>query len=116
MQLHCITVIINPRCIGIVVLCVCVSVYYQANCYIPGLYVENKVPLGFLWNFQHNNIHCVDSFKTLCSIVMVTFADHHCLLRFLMSSHFKTTIVNNSFSPVTLYKFTLQSNSSQPSF
>ena len=32
----------------IVILYVC----YQASCHIPGLYIENKVPLGFLWNFQ----------------------------------------------------------------
>ena len=34
--------------------CVCLSVCYG---YIPHLYVENKVPLGFLWCFQ--DMHCV---------------------------------------------------------
>ena len=33
---------------------VSVSVCYRTSCYIhvPCLYVENKVPLGFLWHFQ----------------------------------------------------------------
>ena len=34
--------------------CVCVL---RTSCYIPRLYVENKVPLGFLWRFQ--DTHCV---------------------------------------------------------
>ena len=41
---------------GIVVVCVCVCV--SVTCYIPHLYVENKVPLGFSWRFQ--DMHCVD--------------------------------------------------------
>jgi hypothetical protein len=54
------TLVINPqrmRKVTVVVLCVCVclsvylSVCYQATCYIPGLYVENKVLLGFIWHF-----------------------------------------------------------------
>ena len=36
--------------------CVC----YHASCYIPRLYIEHKVPLGFLWRFQHNIMYCVD--------------------------------------------------------
>ena len=50
--IHCIDdLICNPRCMregygsG---LCVFVSVYYRASCYIPHLYVESLVPLGFL--------------------------------------------------------------------
>jgi hypothetical protein len=39
-------------------MCVCVSVCYQANCHILGLYIEKKVLLGFSWPFQHT--HCVD--------------------------------------------------------
>ena len=35
-------------------MCVC----YYASCYIPCLYVENMVLLGFSWHFQH--MHCVD--------------------------------------------------------
>ena len=31
---------------------VCVSVCYRASYYIPRLYIENKMPLGFLWRFQ----------------------------------------------------------------
>jgi hypothetical protein len=38
----------------VVVLCVC----YQADCRILGLYFENKVPLGFSWQFQF--MICVD--------------------------------------------------------
>jgi hypothetical protein len=47
----------GSRCVCVCV-CVCLSVYYQANCHILGLYIENKVPLGFswqshvLWGFQ----------------------------------------------------------------
>jgi hypothetical protein len=35
-------------------LCVC----HQASCYTPGLYVEKKVPSGFIRHFQ--DMHCVD--------------------------------------------------------
>ena len=47
--------------VTVVVLCVCLSVRlsvcYRASGYIPRLYVENKVPLGFLWCFQ--DMQCV---------------------------------------------------------
>ena len=57
--------VINPRrmregygsrfvCVS-VYLCVCVCVCYHTSCYIPRLYVENKVPLDFLWRFQYMN-------------------------------------------------------------
>ena len=36
----------------------CVPVCYWASCYIPRLYVESWVPLGFLCCSQH--MHCVD--------------------------------------------------------
>ena len=62
-----------------VCVCVCVCVCYHASCYIPRLYIENKVLLGFLWRFQD-----MDSLKMLCSKVLATFADQLCLLRFLM--------------------------------
>ena len=40
-------------------MCVCV---YHASCYIlPDLYVEKKVPFGFLWHFQ--DLYCVDFVK-----------------------------------------------------
>ena len=29
-------------------MCAHTCVYYKASCYVPGLYVENRVPLGFL--------------------------------------------------------------------
>ena len=38
--------------------CVCLSVCYLASCFIPRLYVENMVPLSFLWPSQ--DMHCVD--------------------------------------------------------
>ena len=53
--------------------CVC----YHASCYIPGLYVEIKVPLSFLCRFLH--IMWI-SLKMLCSEVLAIFADHLCLL------------------------------------
>ena len=37
-------------------LCACVC--YHASCYILRLYVENTVPLSFLWRSQH--MYCVD--------------------------------------------------------
>ena len=54
-----IVALINPRRmrrrVTVVVLCaclcVCVSVCYQASCYIPYLYVESEVSLGFSWRF-----------------------------------------------------------------
>jgi hypothetical protein len=60
------------------VVVLCVSVYYQASCYTPGLYLESKVPLGFL----QQDVHCVDFVETLRLKVLATFADNHCLLRF----------------------------------
>ncbi len=36
-------------------------VCYQANCHILGLYIENKVPLGFSWQFQC--MYCVNFIK-----------------------------------------------------
>ena len=64
--------------VTVVVICVCVSVCYRNSCYIPCLYVEDKVPLGFciVWLLL----------KMLCSKVLATFADHLCLLCFLTSS------------------------------
>ena len=46
----------GSRCVCLCV-CVCVCVCYHASCYIPLLYVEIKVPLGFIWHFQ--DMHCV---------------------------------------------------------
>ena len=47
----CIKTIFNPRRmrrrVAVVVLCVCLSVCYRANCYIPCLYVINRVPLRY---------------------------------------------------------------------
>jgi hypothetical protein len=34
------------------------SVCYHSNYHILGLYIENKVPLGFSWQSQH--MYCVD--------------------------------------------------------
>ena len=38
---------------------VCLSVTKLTATYLHGLYIENKVPLDFLWHFQRN-MHCVD--------------------------------------------------------
>ena len=48
-----------PRCMrkGYGSRSVCECVCYRASSYIPCLYVENKVPLGFLWHFQ--DMRCV---------------------------------------------------------
>ena len=65
--------------VTIVVLCVSECVYtcvcYHASYYILHLHVEDKGLLGFLWHFQRYAL-CE---KTLCSKVLVTFADHLCL-------------------------------------
>ena len=49
-HMHC--HLVNLRCIctrvTVVVLCVCMCVCYRASCYIPRLYIESQVPLGFL--------------------------------------------------------------------
>ena len=60
--------VVNPRRMRegygsrFVCVCVCVSVCvcvcYHTSCYIPHLYIDIKVPLGFLWRFQ--DTHCVD--------------------------------------------------------
>ena len=46
--------------VAVVVLCVCVCVCvcYRASCYIPHLFLESQVSLGFLWCFQP--MYCVD--------------------------------------------------------
>ena len=41
-----------------VCVCVCLSVCYHASCYIPCLYVENKVLLSFPCHFLL--MYCVD--------------------------------------------------------
>ena len=47
--------------VTVVILCVCVSFCYLASCYIPCLYVESRVPLGFLCCSQR--MYCVDFVK-----------------------------------------------------
>ena len=42
-------------------LCVC----YHTSCYMPSLYIETKVLLGFLWHFQE--MHCVDFIESTFS-------------------------------------------------
>ena len=46
--------------VTVVILSVCVC--YRASCYIPGLYVESRVPLGFLNCSQR--VYCVDFVET----------------------------------------------------
>ena len=48
------------------------TIFYQASCYIPGLYVEKKVLLAFLWHFKVSIVWI--SLKTLA---LVTFASDH---------------------------------------
>ena len=61
------TVVINPRRMRegygsrFVSVYVCVCVCYRASCYIPRLYVESRVPLGFLCCSQR--MYCVDFFE-----------------------------------------------------
>ena len=55
--------IINPWCacaerVTVVVLRVCLCVCYLSNCHILGLYVENKVLLGF--PRQSQRMYCVN--------------------------------------------------------
>jgi hypothetical protein len=66
-HVHALCMLVNPRraCaerVTVVVLCVRLSVSLSVTkltaTYFNGLYVENKVPLGFSWHFQH--MHCVD--------------------------------------------------------
>ena len=60
-----VTVVILCECV-----CVCLSVCYRANCYIPCLYVENRVPLGF-----HDDLNtCIDSCAS-CLCVLYKSAD-----------------------------------------
>ena len=74
--------------------CVCYIIYY-ASCYIhvPHLYIENQVLRGFLCCFLRTWI----SIKTLCSKVLMTFADHLCLLCFLINSQWTKETVMASF-------------------
>ena len=82
-------VIINPRraCaerVTVVILCIC----YHSNCHIPGLYVENKVSLGFSWPSQRMySKNCVDFVENaLFKSSGDMCADYHHLFRLLMSS------------------------------
>ena len=44
----CVCVRVHVCMRACVCVCVCVCVCYQASCFVPGLYVENKVLLRFL--------------------------------------------------------------------
>ena len=59
----------------VVILCVCMCCH--ASCYMPVLYVETRVPLGFYGIFK-----IWIMLKTLCSNVLATFADHYYLFTF----------------------------------
>ena len=76
-------ILINPRCMHHrVTVIMCVSVCYHESCYIPRSYVEGMVSghMGFFMVFC-GLVWChVDLAETLCSKVLVSFADHHCLL------------------------------------
>ena len=59
----------------VVVLCVCLSVYYHASYYIPRIYVEHKVSLGYTSMMIYVSCGFFAVFK-----VLARFADHICLL------------------------------------
>ena len=82
--------------VTVVILCVCLSVCCRASCYIPPhLYTESWVPLGFLCCSQH--ICCVDFVEYALFKNSVRFADHLCLLHFLMNSQWTKETVMASF-------------------
>ena len=70
----------------VVVLCVCLSVYYHANCYIPRLPVQ---PAVFLMAFQTHDLY---GFRRKCFVGQFW---RHLLLSFL-----------TSFCPALCYDFT----------
>ena len=81
--------VISPWCIGdsgscSVCLCMYLSICYHESCYIPCLYVKNKVS----WS----SLQCFKIFvtwlllKTVCLKVLVSFVDHCSLPRSLTSS------------------------------
>ena len=73
----------------LVILCVCVCVYYHASCFILGLCIENKVPLGF-----YDILKMCIVWILVCLKVLSTFADHFYLLCFLTSSRWtKETVI-----------------------
>ena len=91
---------INPRhmCEGYCSHSVCelVCVCPLPPCYIPVLYVENKVPLGFRGLSFKIRIVWI-SLKTLCSKVLTTFAHHCCFICFLLSSRSMKVTATASF-------------------
>ena len=87
--------------VTVVILCVCLCICYRASCYIPHLYVENRVPLRFLCHCHWFNVCIVwILLKTLRSKVLARFTDHHCLLRILMNSRWRRD--SNGFFSRTL--------------
>ena len=87
----------------VVILCVsmcvsvCVCICYHASYYIPGLYVENKVLLGFLW-YSHG-MHCVDfvenaSFKSLGDICWLSFQICNIAIAVAMHQGFCTIVLH----------------------
>ena len=56
----CMRITVIP-CVNVwVCMSVCVRVCHHASCYIPRLYIENKMPLNFLWHFLY--IYCMCGF------------------------------------------------------
>ena len=90
--------IINPRRMrrrdnyGSCFVCVYVCVCYHEIC---SLYVKNKVSWGSLRCFQGFVVW--PSLKTLCSTVLASFLDCHCLPRFLTSSRWTEETAIASF-------------------
>ena len=76
-----------------VCLTACVSATKLAATYF--IYVESRVPLGFLCCSKH--MYCVDFVENACLKVLEGFADHLCLLCFLMNSQQTKEIAIASF-------------------
>ena len=91
--MHEVTVVVVCVCVCVYVsVCVCVYVCFHTSYYIPHLYVKNKVPLGFLSCFQ--DMHCVAYIENALFKILVTYANHFCLLGFLTSSQWtKETVM-----------------------
>ena len=73
--------------VTVVVLCVCVSVCYQASCYIPCLQVQTAVLYHSLWRSKRMYYIVWILLKTLCSPVLAPFADGKLLDFSLSGTH-----------------------------
>ena len=85
-----------------VCLCVCVSVFYNARCYIPHFLVSSRVSSGFSWHFQQ--LHFVDfaentlfsSFGVICLQLLPSMLPDH-----RMDSNMVCTFSNSLYKTTT---------------